>query len=37
MHDQLPQAGSNKTVKDLVVLIAEAMGLTWDGLDEIYG
>ncbi|MFX1483657.1 MAG: (Fe-S)-binding protein [Promethearchaeota archaeon] len=37
MHDQLPQAGSNKTVKDLAVLVAEAMGLTWDGLEEIYG
>ena len=36
MKDQLPQSGCNKTVKDLVVLVAEAMGLTWDGLDEIY-
>jgi heterodisulfide reductase subunit D len=37
MHSQLPQEGSNKTVKDLVVLVAQALGLTWDGLDEIYG
>jgi heterodisulfide reductase subunit D len=37
MHSQLPQAGSNKGVKDLAVLVAQAMGLTWDGLDEIYG
>ncbi|MFW9806563.1 MAG: (Fe-S)-binding protein [Candidatus Thorarchaeota archaeon] len=37
MADQLPQAGSNKTVKDLAVLVAQALGLTWDGLDEIYG
>ncbi len=36
MNDQLPQAGSDKVVKDLAVLIAEAMGLTWEGLDEIY-
>ncbi|MBN2229130.1 MAG: (Fe-S)-binding protein [Candidatus Thorarchaeota archaeon] len=36
MKDQLPQAGCNKTVKDLAVLVAEAMGLTWDGLEEIY-
>ena len=36
MKDQLPQHGSNKVVKDLMVLVAEAMGITWDGLDEIY-
>ncbi|MHA1614937.1 MAG: (Fe-S)-binding protein [Candidatus Thorarchaeota archaeon] len=36
MKDQLPQGGCNKEVKDLMVLAAEAMGLTWDGLDEIY-
>ena len=36
MKDQLPQAGSSKVVKDLMVLVAEAMGVTWDGLDEIY-
>ncbi len=37
MNDQLPQAGSSKGVKDLAVLVAQALGLTWDGLDEIYG
>jgi len=37
MQDQLPQAGSSKTVKDLAVLMAQALGLEWDGLDEIYG
>ncbi|MFQ5832656.1 MAG: (Fe-S)-binding protein [Candidatus Thorarchaeota archaeon] len=37
MRDQLPQAGSSKVVKDLAVLVAEALGYTWDGLDEIYG
>jgi heterodisulfide reductase subunit D len=37
MHSQLPQEGSNKTVKDLAVLVAQALGLTWDGLEEIYG
>ncbi len=37
MADQLPQAGSNKPVKDLAVLVAQALGLTWDGLDELYG
>jgi len=36
MHDQLPQTGSSKGVKDLAVLVAQALGLTWDGLDEIY-
>jgi heterodisulfide reductase subunit D len=36
MHDQLPQFGSSKTVKDLAVLVAEALGLEWDGLEEIY-
>ncbi|MFW9835262.1 MAG: (Fe-S)-binding protein [Candidatus Thorarchaeota archaeon] len=36
MADQLPQAGSNKPVKDLAVLVAQALGLTWDGLEEIY-
>ena len=36
MKDQLPAAGCDKVVKDLAVLVAEAMGLTWDGLDEIY-
>jgi heterodisulfide reductase subunit D len=36
MKDQLPQYGSKKVVKDLMVLVAEAMGITWDGLDEIY-
>lgn len=37
MQDQLPQTGSSKTVKDLAVLVAQALGVTWDGLDEIYG
>lgn len=37
MHNQLPQAGSKKLSKDLVVLVAQAMGFEWDGLDEIYG
>ena len=37
MADQLPQVGSNKPVKDLAVLVAQALGLSWDGLDEIYG
>jgi heterodisulfide reductase subunit D len=37
MNDQLPQTGSQKRVKDLSVLVAESFGLTWDGLDEIYG
>jgi heterodisulfide reductase subunit D len=37
MHAQLPQAGSTKAVKDLAVLVAQALGLSWDGLDEIYG
>ncbi len=37
MHEQLPQAGCTKQVKDLAVLIAQAMGLKWDGLDEVYG
>ena len=37
MKDQLPQAGSSKGVKDLAVLVAQALGLSWDGLDEIYG
>ena len=36
LKDQLPQAGCDKTVKDLMVLTAQAMGLEWDGLDEIY-
>lgn len=36
LKDQLPQAGCNKEVKDLMVLAAQAMGLTWDGLDELY-
>lgn len=36
MQDQLPQTGSNKIVKDLAVLTAEAMGFEWDGLEEIY-
>ncbi len=37
MRDQLPQTGSTKVVKDLAVLLAEALGYTWEGLDEIYG
>nr|KXH74816.1 MAG: hypothetical protein AM324_15545 [Candidatus Thorarchaeota archaeon SMTZ1-83] len=37
MQDQLPQFGSSKVVKDLAVLTAEALGLEWDGLEEIYG
>ncbi|MHA2310993.1 MAG: hypothetical protein ACXADF_05820, partial [Candidatus Thorarchaeota archaeon] len=37
MQDQLPQSGSSKTVKDLAVLMAQALGMEWDGLDEIYG
>ncbi|TFF92314.1 hypothetical protein EU546_07650 [Candidatus Thorarchaeota archaeon] len=28
--------GCDKVVKDLMVLTAEAMGITWDGLDEVY-
>ncbi|NWF95863.1 MAG: (Fe-S)-binding protein [Candidatus Thorarchaeota archaeon] len=36
MHEQLPQTGSSKQVKDLAVLVAQALGLKWDGLDEIY-
>jgi len=36
MKNQLPGAGSSKTSKDLAVLAAEALGLTWDGLDEVY-
>ncbi len=36
MHNQLPGAGSNKLSKDLVVLVAQAMGFEWDGLEEIY-
>jgi len=36
MHDQLPAAGVNKQVKDLAVLVAQALGLTWDGLKEVY-
>ncbi|MGQ4871798.1 MAG: (Fe-S)-binding protein [Candidatus Thorarchaeota archaeon] len=32
----LPEAGSEKRSKDLAVILAEAMGLTWDGLDEAY-
>ncbi|MHA1481098.1 MAG: (Fe-S)-binding protein [Candidatus Thorarchaeota archaeon] len=36
MKNQLPVAGSSKTCKDLAVLAAEALGLTWDGLDEVY-
>jgi Fe-S oxidoreductase len=37
MKAQLPEAGCNKLVKDLAVLIAEALGLEWEGLGEIYG
>ncbi len=36
MFDQLPQAGLQRVVKDLSVLAAEALGFTWDGLDEVY-
>jgi Fe-S oxidoreductase len=36
MHDQLPQFGVDKQVKDLAVLVAQALGLTWDGLQEVY-
>ena len=36
MQDQLPQTGSSKRVKDLAVIVAQAMGLTWDGLSEVY-
>ncbi len=36
MQDQLPQAGSNKKSKDLAVLVAEALGFSWDGLKEAY-
>ncbi|MHA1734783.1 MAG: heterodisulfide reductase-related iron-sulfur binding cluster, partial [Candidatus Thorarchaeota archaeon] len=32
----LPEAGLEKRSKDLAVILAEAMGLTWDGLDEAY-
>lgn len=37
MKSQLPEAGSDKSVKDLAVLLAEALGLKWEGLEEIYG
>jgi heterodisulfide reductase subunit D len=37
MYNQLPTAGSKKVSKDLSVLIAQAMGFTWDGLGEMYG
>ncbi len=33
----LPEAGSEKKSKDLAVLLAEALGHTWDGLDDVYG
>jgi heterodisulfide reductase subunit D len=36
MQDQLPQAGSNKRSKDLAVLVAQALGFSWDGLKEAY-
>ncbi|MCK5151511.1 MAG: (Fe-S)-binding protein, partial [Candidatus Thorarchaeota archaeon] len=36
MHNQLPSAGSSKISKDLVVLVAQAMGFEWEGLEEIY-
>ncbi|RDE17091.1 MAG: hypothetical protein C4K47_00010 [Candidatus Thorarchaeota archaeon] len=36
MQDQLPQAGSGKKSKDLAVLVAEALGFSWDGLKEAY-
>ncbi|MFW9953877.1 MAG: (Fe-S)-binding protein [Candidatus Thorarchaeota archaeon] len=36
MHNQLPKAGSSKVSKDLVVLVAQALGYEWDGLEEIY-
>ncbi len=37
MYDQLPQASSNRISKDLAVIVAQALGLTWDGLEETYG
>ncbi|TFG12314.1 (Fe-S)-binding protein [Candidatus Thorarchaeota archaeon] len=33
---QLPKWGSTKKSKDLAVLLGEAMGFTWDGLDDAY-
>ena len=36
LKDQLPQNGCDTVSKDLMVLAAQAMGLSWDGLDEIY-
>ncbi|MHA2425594.1 MAG: (Fe-S)-binding protein [Candidatus Thorarchaeota archaeon] len=36
MHNQLPGAGSSKVSKDLVVLVAQAMGFEWEGLEETY-
>ena len=37
INSGLPEAGSKKISKDLAVILAEAMGFTWDGLDEVYG
>ncbi len=37
MKAQLPEVGSNKLVKDLAVLMAQALGFEWEGLEEIYG
>ncbi|MCF2138376.1 MAG: (Fe-S)-binding protein [Candidatus Thorarchaeota archaeon] len=37
INEGLPEAGSQKRSKDLAVILAEAMGFTWDGLDEVYG
>ncbi len=36
MQAELPPTGSTKVVKDLAVLMAEAMGIEWDGLEETY-
>jgi Fe-S oxidoreductase len=33
---QLPETGSNKISMDLAVLVAKAMGLDWEGLEETY-
>ncbi len=37
MHSQLPTAGVNVVSKDIIVMLAESMGFTWEGLDEVYG
>ncbi|MEM2142622.1 MAG: (Fe-S)-binding protein [Candidatus Thorarchaeota archaeon] len=36
LYDQLRQAGSQRRVLDLAVLVAQALGLSWDGLREVY-